>query len=74
VTETDYSVGSHRGGMNLSTRTLVGTVLIIVGSVMFAPAMGVAATEFATLLLVPGTILLTAGTYLVGTDVAGSPA
>jgi hypothetical protein len=60
--------------MDLSTRTLVGSVLIIVGSVMFAPAMGVAATEFSNILLVPATILLTAGTYLVGTDVSGSPA
>ena len=60
--------------MDLSTRTLVGIVLILVGSVLFLPATGVAATGIATVLLAPATLTLTAGTYLVGTDVSGAPA
>jgi hypothetical protein len=60
--------------MDLSTRTLVGIALILVGAVLLVPATGVAATGAVTVLLAPATIILTAGTYLVGTDVAGSPA
>lgn len=60
--------------MDLSTRTLVGIALILVGSVLFLPATGVTATGIATVLLAPATIILTAGTYLVGTDVKGAPA
>jgi uncharacterized membrane protein len=60
--------------MDLSKRTLIGIALILVGAVLLVPATGVAATGAVTILLVPATIILTAGTYLVGTDVAGSPA
>ena len=60
--------------MDLSTRTLIGIALILVGSVLLVPATGVTATDFAIILLAPATLILTAGTYLVGTDVKGAPA
>ncbi len=60
--------------MDLSTRTLVGVALILVGAVLLVPATGVATTGSMSILLVPATIVLTAGTYLVGTDVSGPPA
>lgn len=59
--------------MDVSKRTLVGIVLLLVGSALLLPAAGVQATGMAWL-LVPATILLAAGTYLVGTDVSGAPA
>ncbi|MFB6169201.1 MAG: hypothetical protein ABEJ43_10205 [Haloferacaceae archaeon] len=55
--------------MDLSTRTLAGIVLIVVGSVLFVPAIGPQALGWAA--LVPAALALTAGTYLVGTDVSG---
>lgn len=60
--------------MSPSQRTVVGVVLILAGSALFALAVGVGATGLPTLALAPATVLLAAGTYLVGTDVGRSPA
>jgi hypothetical protein len=73
VTETDYSAGHIPGAMEMSKRTLVGIVLLFVGSVLLFPAAGVGTTGIAWV-LAPATVLMAAGTYLVGTDVSGKPA
>ena len=73
MTETDYSAGHIPGAMEMSKRTLVGIVLLFVGSVLLFPAAGVG-TQGIAWVLVPATVLMAAGTYLVGTDVSGKPA
>ncbi len=73
MTETDYSAGHIPGAMEMSKRTLVGIVLLFVGSVLLFPAAGVGTTGIAWV-LAPATVLMAAGTYLVGTDVSGKPA
>jgi hypothetical protein len=60
--------------MSLTKRTIAGIVLILVGSVLLLPALGVEATGLPVVALAPATVLLAAGTYLVGTDVSGKPA
>ncbi|ESS06163.1 MAG: hypothetical protein A07HB70_01712 [uncultured archaeon A07HB70] len=59
--------------MEMNKRTLVGIVLLFVGSVLLFPAAGVGTTGIAWV-LAPATVLMAAGTYLVGTDVSGKPA
>ncbi len=73
MTETDYWARRNPAAMDLSKRTLVGIVLLVVGSVLLFPAVGVGTTGIAWV-LAPATILMAAGTYLVGTDVSGEPA
>lgn len=73
MTETDYSAGHIPGVMEMNKRTLVGIVLLFVGSVLLFPAAGVGTTGIAWV-LAPATVLMAAGTYLVGTDVSGKPA
>jgi hypothetical protein len=57
--------------IGLSTRGLVGIVLMIVGAVAFLPGLSPAAGGRTTFVLLPAAVLLTLGTYLVGTDVGG---
>lgn len=59
--------------LNLSTKGLVGAVLMLVGAVAFLPGLLPSAGQTATLLLLPAALLLTYGTYLVGTDGTGRP-
>ncbi|GGJ13016.1 hypothetical protein GCM10008995_23570 [Halobellus salinus] len=51
-----------------NTRVLVGIALILVGSVLFVPAILPNASTVSTYALVPAALLLTAGTWLVGTS------
>jgi hypothetical protein len=55
-------------GLLNDTRVLTGLALIIVGSVLFVPAVLPNASRLSTYALVPAALLLTAGTWLVGTS------
>jgi hypothetical protein len=54
--------------LNLSTKGLIGVVLMLIGTVAFLPGLLPGAGRTATLVLLPAALLLTYGTYLVGTD------
>jgi hypothetical protein len=58
----------------LSRKSVIGVVLIAVGCLLFVPAIGPETDWSANLALAVGTLVLTAGTYLFGTDVSGYPA
>jgi hypothetical protein len=61
-------------GLLNNTRVLVGLALILVGSLLFVPAMLPNTSVLFTYALVPAALLLTAGTWLVGTsDTSSSP-
>jgi hypothetical protein len=60
-------------GLNLSTKGIVGAVLMLVGTVAFLPGLMPGSGRTATLALLPAALLLTYGTYLVGTDGGGRP-
>ena len=55
-------------GLNVTKKGLVGVVLMLVGVVMFLPGLMAGSGRIATLLLLPAALLLTYGTYLLGTD------
>lgn len=55
-------------GLNVSKKGLVGVVLMLVGVVMFVPGLLPGSSRIATLTLLPAALLLTYGTYLLGTD------
>ena len=56
-------------GLNLSKTGLVGVVLMLVGTLAFLPGLSPGSSRTTTLVLLPAAaILLTYGTYLVGTD------
>jgi hypothetical protein len=56
-------------GLNLSKTGLVGVVLMLVGTLAFLPGLFPGSGRTTTLVLLPvAAILLTYGTYLVGTD------
>jgi hypothetical protein len=58
----------------LTQRGLLGIVLMIVGTVAFLPTVFPGTSRGVDLVAVAAAALLTIGTYLVGTDVEGSPA
>lgn len=60
-------------GLNLSRTGLVGIVLMLVGFLAFLPGLLPDAGRVATFALLPAALLLTYGTYLVGTDGSGRP-
>lgn len=60
-------------GMNLSKKSLVGVILMLVGALAFLPGLLPSTGQVATLALLPAALLLTYGTYLVGTDGPGRP-
>jgi hypothetical protein len=55
-------------GLFDDTRVLTGIALILVGTLLFVPAALPNASTFSTYALVPAALLLTAGTWLVGTS------
>lgn len=55
------------------TRVLVGLALILVGAVLFVPAVLPNTSRLFTYALVPAALFLTAGTWLVGTASDSSP-
>ena len=57
--------------MEFSQRSIVGVVLILVGTALFLPAVIPSTGGFVLVALVAGTATLVVGTYLVGTDVKG---
>jgi len=57
--------------METSKRSLAGIAMMVVGALSFLPAATPSSGGVITLALVPGVLLLTAGTYLVGTDTDG---
>lgn len=60
--------------LGFTTRSLIGLVLLVVGTVAFLPAVFPGTSFTVDLLPVLATALLTIGTYLIGTDVEGYPA
>lgn len=60
-------------GLKLTKRGLVGVALMLVGVLAFVPGVYPSSGQTATLVLVPAALLLTYGTYLVGTDGGGRP-
>jgi hypothetical protein len=60
-------------GLNLSKTGLVGVVLMVVGALAFLPGLAPGSGQVATLALLPAALLLTYGTYLVGTDGQSRP-
>lgn len=60
--------------LDVSRQGLVGSVLLVVGCLLFVPAAGPAVSGPISATLAAGTLLLAAGTYLIGTDVSGHPA
>ncbi|MFB6157782.1 MAG: hypothetical protein ABEJ34_08075 [Haloferacaceae archaeon] len=54
-------------------RTLLGVALMLLGVALFVPPALPSVTGPTVYALVPGILLLTAGTYLIGTDVSGTP-
>jgi hypothetical protein len=57
--------------LGLSKQSAVGIALILLGTVGFLP--GMTSPTAPDVLLLAAVILLTLGTYLVGTDVQGAP-
>jgi hypothetical protein len=61
-------------GLNLSKTELVGVALMLVGTLAFLPGLSPGSGRTTTLVLLPAAaILLTYGTYLVGTSGEGRP-
>ncbi len=58
-------------GMDVTRKGMIGLVLMIVGTLAFLP--GVTPGAGMGVLVLPAAILLTAGTYLLGTDGDGRP-
>lgn len=59
--------------MELSKKGLIGAALMLIGAVAFLPGLLPSSGQAATLALLPAALLLTYGTYLVGTDGGGRP-
>lgn len=58
--------------MDVSKKGLIGIALMVVGTVLFIPGISFQNTGVAiSATLLAAALLLTAGTYLVGTDVEG---
>ncbi|WP_199174711.1 hypothetical protein [Halegenticoccus soli] len=57
--------------MDVTRKGMIGLVLMIVGTLAFLP--GVTPGAGMGVLVLPAAILLTAGTYLLGTDGDGRP-
>ncbi len=51
----------------------IGLVLMLIGTLAFIPALFPEADGFISLVTVPAVVLLTIGTYFVGTDIRGQP-
>lgn len=56
--------------VDLSARSLVGIVLMVLGTAMFSVGLIPSLSALSTLLMLAA-VLFAAGTYLVGTDVPG---
>lgn len=57
----------------LTQRSLIGIVLMVVGTAAFYPTLFPGATRTVDLIAIVAAALLTLGTYLVGTDMDGRP-
>jgi len=59
--------------LGLRQRSMIGIVLMIVGTAAFLPTVFPGTTQTVDLVAVVAAALLTLGTYLVGTDIDGRP-
>lgn len=57
----------------MSTQSIVGAVLMVVGTVAFLLALTPNAPQLLHVALAPAALILALGTYLVGTDMSGRP-
>lgn len=55
----------------MKRKAMIGAVLMVVGTVLFLPGLLPGASQLATLALLPAAVLLTYGTYLLGTSEKG---
>ena len=55
-------------GLFDNTRVLAGIALLVVGSLLFLPAVAPNSSQLFTYVLVPAAALVTLGTWLVGTS------
>ena len=59
--------------LGLTQRSIIGIVMMIVGTAAFLPTVFPGTTLSVDLVAVAAAALLTLGTYLVGTDMEGRP-
>jgi hypothetical protein len=57
----------------MSTQSIVGAVLMVVGTVAFLAALTPNVSQILSIALAPAVLVLALGTYLVGTDMSGRP-
>ncbi len=57
----------------MDRKSLLGAALMLVGIVLFVPGIQPTSGGLSVITLLAGTLLLTAGTYLVGTSEGGRP-
>jgi hypothetical protein len=57
----------------LSSKGTIGLVLMLVGVVGLFPSMGVQSGQLFVYALAPAMLVLTLGTWMVGTDMQGRP-
>jgi hypothetical protein len=59
--------------LDASSRGVQGLALMVVGSLLFLPAMFSGTPPLVNWVLVPAIVVLTVGTWMVGTDMDGRP-
>lgn len=59
--------------LGLKQRSIIGIVLMIVGTAAFLPTVYPGTTQTVDFVAIAAAALLTIGTYLVGTDIDGRP-
>jgi hypothetical protein len=57
----------------MSTQSIVGAVLMVVGTLAFLLALTPNVPQILSVALAPAVLVLALGTYLVGTDMSGRP-
>ncbi|WP_435124726.1 hypothetical protein [Halobaculum sp. D14] len=57
----------------MNRQVLIGVALMIVGTALFLPSIQPLSSQLTAVALAPAAILLTVGTYLVGTSEGGRP-
>lgn len=59
--------------LDFDHKSTLGYALMLLGTLAFIPALFPSADGFTSLVTVPAVIVLTIGTYFVGTDIQGRP-
>ena len=59
--------------LDFEHKSLVGYALMLIGTLAFIPALFPSTDGLLSLVTVPAVVILTIGTYFVGTDMQGRP-